>query len=289
MITLGDRRQLEIRVSGPPDGLPLIFHHGTPFSSVPLRIIERPAHARGLRFVTFSRAGYGTSTRHPGRSVADVVADTEAVLASLSAERCVVAGWSGGGPHALACAARLPQAESALVIAGVAPFVGSDGLDWIAGMGEDNVVEFGAALEGPDALRPYLQAQAAMLAGAAPDEIVSAMASLVPPVDQTALSGDLSEDVIAGMREGLAHGIDGWLDDDLAFVAPWGFELSEISRPVSLWQGSSDLMVPFAHGEWLAARVPGASVHLVPDAGHFSVAGGNADVMLDELTAALSG
>src|SRR5579862_1897394 len=288
-VRLDDGRVIDCRISGPPDGLPLVFHHGTPGAGTPLRALERAAHARGLRVVTASRPGYGGSSRNEGRQVVDVVADTEAVLGALGASRCVVGGWSGGGPHALACAARLPQAESALVIAGVAPFVGSDGLDWIAGMGEDNVVEFGAALEGPDALRPYLQAQAAMLAGAAPDEIVSAMASLVPPVDQTALSGDLSEDVIAGMREGLAHGIDGWLDDDLAFVAPWGFELSEISRPVSLWQGSSDLMVPFAHGEWLAARVPGASVHLVPDAGHFSVAGGNADVMLDELTAALSG
>src|SRR5262245_1064722 len=120
-VRLPGGRSLDIRVSRPTDGLPLIFHHGTPGAATPVRVLERAAHARGLRLVTTSRPGYGDSDRHPGRAVADVAADASAVLASLGARRCLVAGWSGGGPHALACGARLEAAAAVLVIAGVAP------------------------------------------------------------------------------------------------------------------------------------------------------------------------
>jgi pimeloyl-ACP methyl ester carboxylesterase len=128
LLELPDGRRLRVRVSGPPDGLPLIFHHGTPGALTPFRAIERAAHERGLRFVTSSRPGYGDSSRQEGRGVVDVVADTRAVLAAIGAERCVVSGWSGGGPHALACAARLEQAAAVRLIGSVAPYE-ADGLD----------------------------------------------------------------------------------------------------------------------------------------------------------------
>ena len=105
-LVLPDGRLLDVRVTGPASGVPLVFHHGTPGAAVPFRAMERAAHERDLRFVTTSRPGYGSSTRQPGRSVVDVVADTAAVLASIGAERCLVAGWSGGAlmpslaPHA---------------------------------------------------------------------------------------------------------------------------------------------------------------------------------------------
>ena len=117
--------------AGPPDGLPLVFHHGTPGAAPPVRSFEAAAHRRGLRLLTMSRPGYGGSTRQPGRSVVDVAADTSAVLDALGAAHCLVAGWSGGGPHALACAARTDAVDAVLVIAGVAPY-GADGLDWMA-------------------------------------------------------------------------------------------------------------------------------------------------------------
>src|ERR1700722_3062164 len=155
-IELDDGRRLELRVSGPIDGVPLIFHHGTPGAATPIRALERAAHDRGLRFATFSRAGYGSSSRLRGRRVVDVVPDTAAVLTAIEADRCLVAGWSGGGPHALACGARLASAAGTLVISGVAPY-GLSELDWMAGMGEDNVAEFGAALQGEWTLRPLLE------------------------------------------------------------------------------------------------------------------------------------
>jgi pimeloyl-ACP methyl ester carboxylesterase len=286
-IQLPDGRHLDVQVSGPADGLPLVFHHGTPGAATPMRALERAAHARGLRLVTTSRPGYGDSTRQPGRSVVDVVADTEAVLASLGAERCVTMGWSGGGPHTLACGARLGAAAAVLVVAGVAPYE-ADGLDWMAGMGEENIVEFSAALQGEDHLRSLLRQQGEALRDIRADDIVTSMESLLPDVDRAALTGEFGEDIAASFREAVRVSVDGWLDDDLAFAKPWGFSMTEIEVPTMIWQGSADLMVPFAHGQWLASRLPAASVHLEDGEGHLSIGLGKLDIMLDELVKAAS-
>ena len=119
-------------------------------------------------------------------------------------------------------------------------------------------------------------------------DVADALAGLLPDVDRAVLTDEFAEDLAASTREGLRSGVDGWLDDDLAFVRPWGFDLAEIRVPVMLWQGSADLMVPFGHGKWLAARVPGATVHLEEGEGHVSVMVGAVDRILDELVA-LSG
>lgn len=281
-VNLDDGRRLDVRISGPTTGVPLVFHHGTPGAKPAVRALERSSHERGLQLVTYSRPGYGDSTRHEGRRVVDAVGETAAILDHLGVDRCLVAGWSGGGPHALACAARLEQAQGALVIAGVAPYeVG--GLDWLDGMGEDNVEEFGAALKGADELRAFLDEIAVQLRHAEVEDIFEQLSSLLPAVDRAALTGEYAEDLVAHIREALRTGVDGWVDDDLAFLAPWGFDLHEISKPLTLWQGSEDLMVPFAHGEWLGAHLPGARVHLEPGQGHLSIAIGSIDRMLDEL------
>jgi pimeloyl-ACP methyl ester carboxylesterase len=212
------------------------------------------------------------------------VDDTAAVLAAMGADRCLVAGWSGGGPHALACGARLPQATAVLVIAGVAPY-GADGLDFMAGMGEENIVEFSAALRGEYELQPLLAGLGEQLKSITADDIASTMETLLPDVDKAALTGEFAEDMAASFREAVRMGIAGWLDDDLAFTRPWGFAFGEISVPVMIWQGSADLMVPFAHGQWLARQLPDAAAHLEDGEGHLSVGLGALDRMLDELTA----
>lgn len=284
-IQLTDGRWVDVRVSGPVDGLPLVFHHGTPGAGTPIRVLERAAQERGLRLVSASRPGYGRSSRHEGRRVVDVVADTDDVLRALGAHRCVVAGWSGGGPHTLACAARLPGVAAALSIAGVAPW-DSGGLDWLAGMGQGNIDEFGAATEGPGPLRAFLDAEREQLKDASAENIVKSLESLLPEVDRAVLTDEFGGDLAASFHEGLREGVDGWLDDDLAFISPWGFDLDEIEVPTAIWQGSEDLMVPFAHGQWLAAHLPAASVHLVDGEGHLSVGVGCMGSMLDELIAA---
>lgn len=281
-LELSDGRRLDVRVDGPEGGLPIVFHHGTPGACSPLRAVERAATERGLRVVAASRPGYGSSTRHEGRRVADVVSDTEAVLHALGADRCVVAGWSGGGPHALACAARLPGVAATLVIAGVAPS-DADGLDWTADMGQDNIDEFRAAKEGAAPLRAYLDALWPHFEAVSGTDVAAALGNLLPAVDQHALTGEFADDLAASSREGVREGVDVWLDDDLAFVSPWGFDLEEIETATAIWQGSEDLMVPFAHGRWLASHVPRASVHLVEGEGHLSMLLTSIGAMLDEL------
>jgi pimeloyl-ACP methyl ester carboxylesterase len=269
-------------------GLPLIFHHGTPGAGTEVRALELAAHARGLRVVSASRPGYGGSDRQPGRTVADVVADTDAILDAIGADRCLVAGWSGGGPHALACAARLDAVAASLVIAGVAPY-DAEGLDWLAGMGDDNVVEFSNAMLGEKVLRPHLVELREHLKDVDVADIVTSLDSLLPDVDRAVLSNEFGEDMAAGFHEALRTGVDGWVDDDIAFTTPWGFDLREIAIPVMLWQGSEDLMVPFSHGQWLASRLGGASVHLEEGEGHLSVGVGALDRALDELLEAIPG
>jgi len=284
-VRLPDGRRLAIRVSGPASGLPLVFHHGTPGAVTPFRALERAAHARGLRLVTTSRPGYGDSSRQPGRSVVDAATDTAAVLAAIGAERCLIAGWSGGGPHALACGARLGAAAAVLVIAGVAPY-GAEGLDWMSGMGEENVAEFSAAIQGEDVLRSYLRSPGEHLRDITAADIVSSLQTLLPDVDRAQVTGEFGEDMAASFREAVRAGVDGWLDDDLAFARPWGFSLDEISVPTMIWQGTADLMVPFSHGQWLASRLPAARAHLEEGEGHLSIGLGALDRMLDELAEA---
>ncbi len=283
-LRLPDGRRLDLRVSGPPDGAPFIFHHGTPGAATASRALERAVHERGLCFVTTSRPGYGDSSRQPGRSVVDVVADTRAVLAVLGAERCLIGGWSGGGPHALACAARLEEAVAVLSIASVAPYHAA-GLDWMAGMGEENVTEFEAAFEGEERLRAYLDQVREHLLDVTVADIVTSLDTLLPDVDRAALTGEFGEDMAASFRQALRTGVDGVVDDDLAFTKDWGFELDEIAIPIMIWQGSADLMVPFSHGQWLAVRLPRASAHLEDGQGHLSIGLGALDRMLDELVA----
>ncbi|HXQ18776.1 MAG TPA: alpha/beta hydrolase [Acidimicrobiales bacterium] len=288
LVELKDGRRLEYEVHGVQDGPALVFHHGTPGSCLPFATLAAAAASRGLRLVTTSRAGYGESSRQAGRRVVAAAADTGELLDALGIEDCLVAGWSGGGPHALACGARLAgRARAVLVIAGVAP-ADADGLDFLTGMGEANLDEFGLAERGEAALRPFLETQREALRTAAPEDLAAALTSLLPPVDVRALEDGVAVDLEAQIQHGVASGVEGWLDDDLAFVAPWGFSLDEIAVPTSLWQGDQDLMVPPAHGRWLAAQVPGVVAHLEAGEGHISIGARLMDRMLDELLA-LSG
>jgi pimeloyl-ACP methyl ester carboxylesterase len=270
-LELPDGRTLEYLVDGPADGLPLVFHHGTPSAAVPFPLMTAAAAEHGLRTVLHSRPGYAGSAPRPGRTVADDAADVAAILDALGAERFVTVGWSGGGPHALASAALLPdRCLAAATIAGVAPRR-ADGLDWLAGMGQENLDEFGAALAGEPALTAYLKEAAAGMAGVTGADIAAALGDLASDVDKRALTGDFADYLAENFRASVSTGIAGWRDDDLAFVADWGFPLDRFRVPVAIWQGAQDRMVPFEHGRWLAAHVTGAHVHLEPDEGHISL------------------
>lgn len=266
-----DGRDLEVLTDGPPDGMPLVVHVGTPSAATPFPLVSQAAAARGLRTVMCSRPGYAASTAAPGRTVADAARDVAAVLAALGHDRFVTLGWSGGGPHALACAALLGErCAAAATLAGVAPSRAT-GLDWQAGMGPENVAEFDAARAGDPQLTEYLQQQAAGLADVTGPEVAAALGGLVSPVDIEALTGGLAEVLAEMFRRAVSTGIAGWRDDDLAFLGPWGFEPADITVPVSVWQGGADRMVPSTHGEWLVSRLPDVRAHLSDDEGHISL------------------
>ena len=214
----------------------------------------------------------------------DVAADTAEVLEWLGAERCLATGRSGGGPHALACAARLESVAGCLVIAGVAPHQ-APGLDWLEGMGEEKVDEFTAALRGEGALRHLLQRREGQFRVITEPEIIEELSSVLPDVDRAALSAEHGEELARDFHEAVRTGVDGWLDDDMAFTRAWGFELSETTVPTMIWQGDLDLMVPCAHARGLASALPRASAHLVAGEGHLSLAHGFLDAMVDELVA----
>jgi pimeloyl-ACP methyl ester carboxylesterase len=269
-----DGRVLEVLAVGPAGGLPLLFHWGTPQGAVPFGILERPALERGMRVVAWSRPGYGGSTpRADGAAratIADDAADTATVCAALGVETFVTLGWSGGGPRALACAALVPGCLAAASGAGVAP-VDAAGLDWPAGMAEENVEEFSAAMAGRDALEDLLRRDADEVFAVTGEEVAASLGGLVSAVDQAALTGELAEATAASLRRAGEQGIVGWRDDDLALVRPWGFDPAAIDVPVSVWQGAQDRMVPYAHGTWLAAHIPTARSHLYQDEGHLSL------------------
>ena len=249
----------------------LVFLPGTPCAGLPYQPALDAAASSGLGFVTYSRPGYSTSTRDEGRSVADCVADVATIAATLGLEQLHVVGWSGGGPHALACAALLPGlVHSVATIAGVAPWDAA-GLDWLAGMGPENISEFGAAIAGAEALELYLEPLAEQLRAVTADEVANALGGLIGDVDRAALTGGFADYSAATLRAAVSAGIWGWLDDDLAFACDWGFSLAAITVPVTVWQGDDDRMVPFSHGRWLADAIPGATRRLLTGEGHLSL------------------
>jgi pimeloyl-ACP methyl ester carboxylesterase len=281
-----DGRSLEVRLAGPADGAVVLWHHGTPGGGHPPAGLVEALASRGLRFAGLTRPGYAGSTRRPGRTVGSVAADAATVLDALGVERCFVLGESGGGPHVLACAALIPQrVHAATALASVAPY-DAPGLDYLGDMGPENVAEFGAALAGPAELQAFLEADAATFAEVTEADVVAAFGGLIDEVDRAALTGPYAASVAADVRLGLSAGIWGWFDDDVAFVRPWGFGLDAIAVPLDLWQGGHDRMVPYAHGEWLAANVHGPAVraHLLPEHGHLSLAAALLDEILDTLT-----
>jgi pimeloyl-ACP methyl ester carboxylesterase len=280
-----DGRSLDLYLAGPAEGMPLVFIAGTPGSGLPFQPFVESLAERGLRYVSWSRPGYGSSPRLPGRSVAQVVDDTSTVLDHLGADRCYVLGWSGGGPHAMACAARLAgRVQAVATIGGVAPWP-AEGLDWMAGMGDENIEEFNASLDGPDALIEFKERNWPIFSKVTGQEMADAFGDLIDDVDRGSLTGDFSDWVAASIREGLREGYWGWFDDDMAFIKPWGFDLGSISVPVHIWQGAHDRMVPFAHGQWLAAHVGNACGHLHEEHGHLSLAVDSIPQILDELIA----
>jgi pimeloyl-ACP methyl ester carboxylesterase len=272
-LTTIDGRVLCYGQWGDPAGFPVFSLHGTPGCRLNRYPDDDALAAVGARLITYDRPGYGRSDRNAGRRVVDCVGDVAAIADALGIERFAVTGGSGGGPHALAVAARLPDRVTiARCVVGVAP-VNAAGLDWTAGMDAENVKEFGWALAGEATLYQELsRASAEMVAN------VKADASKVlgdewelSDADRAVMQNPIVMQVMReAVPECVVNGPWGWVDDDLAFTKDWGFDLEEISVPVEVHYGTQDVLVPAAHGAWLAANVPSAKVVVNDDQGHMN-------------------
>jgi pimeloyl-ACP methyl ester carboxylesterase len=266
-----DGRTLEVHEEGDASGLPVIVHHGTPMSGFAYQPHVELAREQGIRLIGYDRAGYGGSTRHAGRRVADCAGDVSDIADALGLERFAAWGISGGGPHALACAALADERLVATAsLASVAPW-GADDLDWLEGMGEENHVEFAKALAGEEELRPYLEHEAEGLRNADAEDLRRLIETLLGAEDRALLTGRFADYMIRCEVHGLERGVDGWLDDDVAFTLPWGFELGQISTPVLLVHGEDDRFVPVSHGRWLAERIPGVEARIDASDGHLTL------------------
>ncbi len=284
-VTTPDGRTLEVLTGGDPDGFPWLFHGGSPSAAVAFEPFDRAAREQGLAMITYSRPGYGGSSPRSAEQGAprmvDDVADSVTVLDHLGVTDFVTLGWSGGGPRALACAALLPRrCRAATTLAGVAPHDAA-GLDWSAGMAAENVAEYAAAQQGAQAYADFLVADFLPVMQVSAEDLVESLGGLLTPVDAAALDHHYASYLAASLQRAAAQGVVGARDDGLAAVAPWGFDPADIDVPVAVWQGRQDAMVPFAHGEWLAAHVPGAVPHLVDDEGHLSLVVRLAEILAD--------
>jgi len=270
-VTTSDGRALRVHEGGDPSGVPVLVQHGTPMTGQLFGPHVEDAKGRRIRLIGYDRPGYGGSTAHPDRSIADDAADVATIADALGFERIAVWGISGGGPRALACAALLPERIVAVAsLASVAP-VDAEGLDWTAGMGELNLEGFAAVRRGRAALEAYLRREADDLLAVESGQLVEALQSLLTPVDAAVLTGELADYVADCMRNAIGDGIDGWCDDDLAIDKPWGFDVEDIRLPVLLWHGKQDRFVPPEHGEWLASRIPDADAHISDEDGHMTL------------------
>jgi pimeloyl-ACP methyl ester carboxylesterase len=262
-LELSDGRRLHVYDTAADDSdgsdgrLAVFWHHGTPNIGAPPEPLLPAADRLGIRWVSYDRPGYGGSTPRPDRNVASAADDVCAVADALGIDRFAVMGHSGGGPHALACGALLPERVLGVVgVAGLAPY-GAEGLDWFAGMTDSGVKSLQAATEGRAAKESYE-------AGAEYDP------DMFTPADHAALSGEWSwfGDVVG---PAVAAGPGGLVDDHLAYVAPWGFDPGQVTAPVLFLHGGQDRVVPSSHSRWLTSHCPAAELRLSPDAGHISV------------------
>ncbi|MFE3491782.1 alpha/beta fold hydrolase [Streptomyces sp. NPDC059175] len=264
-----DGRHLMVERLGDPRGRPVFLLHGTPGSRLGPAPRGMVLYQRGMQLIAHDRPGYGGSDRLAGRSVADVAQDVATIADALGLDRFAVVGRSGGAPHALACAALMPdRVTKAAALVALAPR-DADGLDWFEGMAASNVLEYTTASADPDRLTARFILRSA--------EIRRDPVRLLDDLRRELTDSDRMVVADAGVRsmllrnyqEALRSSAYGWIDDALAFCSPWGFDPAEIKPPVMLWHGEKDVFSPVGHSRWLAQRIPGVTAVLEPAAAHF--------------------
>jgi pimeloyl-ACP methyl ester carboxylesterase len=262
-------RSLSVQVAGSPQGWPVVLLHGTPGSSSGPRPRPSVLYRLGVRLISYDRPGYGRSGRQPGRTVADAAADVAAIADRLDIERFSVVGRSGGGPHALACAALLPdRVLRTAVLVGLAPS-GAIGLDWFGGMTEGNIRDFSSASDDAIVLAEQLRRRAQRTVDD-PETLIELLRAQMTEADRRVVAGVPIRRMLAdAYLRGLRHGPYGWIDDVLALRSEWGFTFDTIRMPTLFWHGAEDNFAPASHTRWLARQIPGAEIEVQRHTAHF--------------------
>jgi pimeloyl-ACP methyl ester carboxylesterase len=271
VIEAGDGRKLAIAEDGDPHGIPVLVHNGTPNSRLLYGRHVADARNRGIRLISYDRPGYGGSDPAPGRTVADCAGDVRAICAALHLDRVATWGISGGGPHVLACAALLPGlVVAAASLASLAPY-GVDGLDYYADMGDLNRDDIQLYFSDRVAARAKVDKDREEMLAASTDDVAEILKSLLSPADAAVLTGGFAAYLDACTRSGLAPGGEGWWEDGCAHLEAWGFDFDDVAVPVLLLHGRQDQFVPYGHGVWLAAHIPGVEARLTAEDGHLTL------------------
>ncbi|MBE8473466.1 alpha/beta fold hydrolase [Streptomyces justiciae] len=265
-----DGRKLVFDTWGDPQGHPVFLLHGTPGSHQGPRPRSMVLYQLGIHLIAYDRPGYGGSTRRPGREVVDAAEDVATIADLLNLPKFSVVGRSGGGPHALACAARLSKrVQSAAVLVSLAPW-DAEGLDWFEGMTESNVREYRNARSNQEVLQSTL-VQNADAMRTNPMAVLNDLDDEMPEIDrQIVADAGIRRMLHKNFEVAVEKTADGWIDDAVAFSKNWGFDPKEITVPTLLWHGEKDVFSPVEHFNWLARRIEHATVVLQPSAAHFA-------------------
>ena len=262
-ITLADERQLAWREYGTTDGPVVLYFHGTPGSRQEFTPAQELATTRGLRVIVPDRPGYGASSPRPGRSIADIAEDVAALLDHLELERVGALGFSGGGPHALACALRIPDRINRLgLVSSLAPFSDADTSDM-----PESLQSFWK-LAGSDSQVFAAMLNEGLAAAGGTYELLMAGA---PAEDRAVFTNELAETYSASLGEGLRPGLDGMVTDARALATAWGIRPAKPDCPARLWHGTRDLNAPIAMGHWLSTRLGNAPLTEWEGAAHFAL------------------
>jgi len=270
-VTTKDGRQLEFGTIGNESGKTVVFHHGTPGCLYTFMEYQELIDLGDFFVIAYTRAGYGESSRDKGRTIASVVDDVRQILDSLGRDSYVSVGWSGGGPHSLACAALdAPRCTGALSVAGVAPR--DSGFDWTEGMGPENIEEFELALKGGPEYEASVREAGEHLGSVTADNVTEAFGGLMSEADKASwIPLERRERQVKDLNHAFKVSADGFQDDDQAFIKAWGFSVSDIKVPTSIWFGGNDLFVPKTHGDWLTNNIDGATARYFEGDGHMSI------------------
>jgi pimeloyl-ACP methyl ester carboxylesterase len=266
-VLTGDGRRLLVEQFGDPRGRPIFLLHGTPGSRLGPKPRPSILYRLGIRLITYDRPGYGGSDRLPERRIVDAVADVVAIADALGLDRFAIVGRSGGAPHALACAAQLPDRVTRTAgLVTLAP-PDADGLDWFEGM-TGSVSPFRYTSTDPESVTARLIPLAAQVRSD-PTRLLASLRWELTNSDRWEVTEGTRSMLLRNYQEALRTSAWGWVDDTLALRSPWGFEPEQITRPVLLWHGQNDMFSPVDHSRWLARRIPRATAVLEPDAGQF--------------------